>query len=127
MAKGRVAQVIGTVVDIEFPPEELPPQYNAIEITSNGEKMVLEVQAHIGNNWVRCLSMAPTEGLERGIVANMRTTRHLQSWCVMQWRLLARVISPPRTLRPARERGERAHSLRKCIVNAAPLGFRIAG
>jgi F-type H+/Na+-transporting ATPase subunit beta len=69
MAKGRVAQVISTVVDIEFPPEELPPQYNAIEITSNGEKMVLEVQAHIGNNWVRCLSMSPTEGLERGIEA----------------------------------------------------------
>ncbi len=69
MAKGKVAQVIGTVVDIEFPPEELPALYNAIEIPRDGEKIVLEVEHHIGNNWVRCLSMMPTEGLERGIEA----------------------------------------------------------
>ena len=69
MAKGRVAQVIGTVVDIEFPPEELPALYNAIEIARDGEKMVLEVQSHMGNNWVRCLSMNPTEGLARGVEA----------------------------------------------------------
>jgi len=69
MAKGRVVQVIGTVVDIEFPPEELPAQYNAIEIPRKEGKIVLEVEHHIGNNWVRCLSMMPTEGLERGIEA----------------------------------------------------------
>ena len=69
MAKGRVVQVIGTVVDIEFPPEELPAQYNAIEIPREEGKIVLEVEHHIGNNWVRCLSMMPTEGLERGIEA----------------------------------------------------------
>ncbi|OGO08772.1 MAG: F0F1 ATP synthase subunit beta [Chloroflexi bacterium RBG_13_60_13] len=69
MAKGRVAQVIGTVVDIEFPSEELPALYNAIEIARDGEKMVLEVQSHMGNNWVRCLSMNPTEGLARGVEA----------------------------------------------------------
>jgi F-type H+/Na+-transporting ATPase subunit beta len=67
--KGRVAQVIGTVVDIEFPSEQLPALYNAVEIPRNGEKLVLEVQHHIGNNWVRCLSMSPTEGLERGVEA----------------------------------------------------------
>ena len=69
MAKGRVAQIIGTVVDIEFPPEELPALYNAIEIPRKEGKIVLEVEHHIGNNWVRCLSMMPTEGLERGIEA----------------------------------------------------------
>jgi F-type H+-transporting ATPase subunit beta len=69
MAKGRVAQVIGTVVDIEFPPEELPALYNAIEIPRKEGNIVLEVEHHIGNNWVRCLSMMPTEGLERGIEA----------------------------------------------------------
>ena len=69
MAKGRVVQVIGTVVDIEFPPEELPALYNAIEIPRKEGKIVLEVEHHIGNNWVRCLSMMPTEGLERGIEA----------------------------------------------------------
>ena len=69
MAKGKVAQVIGTVVDIEFPPDELPALYNAIEITSDGSKILLEVQDHIGNNWVRCLALSPTDGLERGAEA----------------------------------------------------------
>jgi F-type H+-transporting ATPase subunit beta len=69
MAKGRVSQVIGTVVDIEFPSGELPALYNAVEIPRDGEKMVLEVQQDIGNNLVRCLSMSPTEGLQRGIEA----------------------------------------------------------
>jgi len=66
MAKGKVAQVIGTVVDVEFPPDELPALYNAIEIASGGGKIVLEVQSHLGNNWVRCLALSPTDGLERG-------------------------------------------------------------
>lgn len=69
MAKGKVAQVIGTVVDIEFPPDELPALYNAIEIETGGGKIVLEVQDHMGNNWVRCLALSPTDGLERGAEA----------------------------------------------------------
>ena len=69
MANGKVVQVIGTVVDIEFPPDELPALFNAIEITTSGTKLVLEVQGHIGNNWVRCLALSPTEGLERGLEA----------------------------------------------------------
>ncbi|MFQ6122025.1 MAG: F0F1 ATP synthase subunit beta [Dehalococcoidales bacterium] len=67
--KGKVAQVMGTVVDIEFPPEELPALYNAIEINTGGGKIVLEVQDHLGNNWVRCLALSPTDGLERGAEA----------------------------------------------------------
>jgi F-type H+-transporting ATPase subunit beta len=66
MAKGRVVQVIGTVVDIEFPPEQLPALNNAVEIAHDGGKIVLEVQQHVGNNWVRCLAMSPTDGLQRG-------------------------------------------------------------
>ncbi len=69
MAKGRVVQVMGTVVDIQFPPEELPALYNAIEIPHDQNKIVLEVQQHIGNNWVRCLALCPTDGLGRGIEA----------------------------------------------------------
>ena len=69
MAKGKVAQVIGTVVDIEFPPDELPALYNAVEISHDGGKIVLEVQQHVGNNWVRCLAMSPTDGLQRGVEA----------------------------------------------------------
>ena len=69
MAKGKVVQVIGTVVDIEFPPDGLPTLYNALEIDNQGDKLVLEVEQHIGNNWVRCLALGPTEGLARGVEA----------------------------------------------------------
>ncbi len=70
MAEGRVAQVIGTVVDVEFPPEELPALYNAVEIFMAGDKkLVAEVQQHVGNNWVRCLSMDITDGMKRGDLA----------------------------------------------------------
>ncbi len=69
MAKGKVVQIIGTVVDIEFPQENLPAIYNAIEVMQDGQKMVMEAVQHIGNNWVRCLALCPTEGLERGAEA----------------------------------------------------------
>ncbi len=67
--KGRVSQVIGTVVDVEFPPDHLPAIYNAIEIDKNGETLVAEVQQHLGNNWVRVLAMDTTDGLRRGATA----------------------------------------------------------
>lgn len=69
MAKGKIVQVIGTVIDIEFPPNELPKLFNALEISTPSGKFILEVQDHIGNNWVRCLSLAPSEGLARGTEA----------------------------------------------------------
>ncbi|MDP2726800.1 MAG: F0F1 ATP synthase subunit beta [Dehalococcoidia bacterium] len=69
MAKGKVVQIIGTVVDVEFPPEELPAIRNALEISIDGNKLVVEVQQHLGNNWVRCLAMGPTDGVPRGIEA----------------------------------------------------------
>ena len=65
-ATGSVVQVIGTVVDVEFPPDQLPSVYNAIEIDNNGEAIVAEVQQHLGNNWVRALAMTTTDGLRRG-------------------------------------------------------------
>ncbi|MBI4267457.1 MAG: F0F1 ATP synthase subunit beta, partial [Chloroflexi bacterium] len=69
MAKGKVVQVIGTVVDVEFPPEGLPAIFNSIEVMSDGRKLVLEAQEHMGNNQVRCLALSPTEGLARGAEA----------------------------------------------------------
>ncbi|MBI2869567.1 MAG: F0F1 ATP synthase subunit beta [Chloroflexi bacterium] len=69
MAKGKVVQVIGTVVDIEFPPDELPALYNAVEINTPAGQLVLEVEDHLGNNWARCLSLSPTDGLWRGAEA----------------------------------------------------------
>ncbi|MCX7912414.1 MAG: F0F1 ATP synthase subunit beta [Dehalococcoidales bacterium] len=69
MVKGKVVQVIGTVVDVEFPPEALPALYNAVEIPTEQGRIVLEVQDHLGNNWVRCLALGPTDGLARGAEA----------------------------------------------------------
>jgi F-type H+-transporting ATPase subunit beta len=69
MAKGKVVQIIGTVVDVEFPPDELPAIYNAVEIGAGEGKVVAEVEQHLGNNWVRCLAMGSTDGLGRGTEA----------------------------------------------------------
>ena len=66
MATGKIVQVIGTVVDVEFPPGEMPAVFNSLETKIGDEKLVLEVEQHIGNNWVRCLALGPTEGLKRG-------------------------------------------------------------
>jgi F-type H+-transporting ATPase subunit beta len=66
MATGKVVQVIGTVVDVEFPADQLPGIYNGLELTLNGERLVLEVEQHVGNSWARCLALGPTDGLARG-------------------------------------------------------------
>jgi len=66
-ATGRIIQVLGGVVDVEFPPDQLPEIYFAVEVPRDGEQpLILEVQKHLGNNWVRCLAMDTTEGLQRG-------------------------------------------------------------
>ncbi len=66
--RGRVSQVIGTVVDVEFPSGDLPSLFNAVEITTDSGTIVAEVEQHLGNNWVRCLAMNSTDGLRRGAV-----------------------------------------------------------
>ncbi len=66
---GKIKQVIGAVVDVSFPGEEskLPEIFNALEITrENGEKLILEVQQHLGEDSVRAIAMDATEGLTRG-------------------------------------------------------------
>ena len=65
MATGKVVQVLGPVVDVEFPPEELPEIYSAVETTIDGRKLVMEVQQHLGNDWVRAVAMSSTDGLKR--------------------------------------------------------------
>jgi F-type H+-transporting ATPase subunit beta len=69
-ATGRVIQITGPVVDIEFPAGRLPAIYNAVEIArGDGVKIVCEVQQHLGNNWVRSVAMTTTDGLARGAAA----------------------------------------------------------
>jgi F-type H+-transporting ATPase subunit beta len=72
MAKGttgRVVQIMGPVVDIEFPGGELPEIYDAVEIPHDDSKLVVEVQQHLGDEWVRCVAMSTTDGLRRGLEA----------------------------------------------------------
>src|SRR6188472_4694865 len=93
MATGKVIQITGPVIDVEFPPGDLPAIYNALEIKrpkearssaatdGNGGKsgksavsalddtLVVEVQQHLGNNWVRTVAMSTTDGLSRGLDA----------------------------------------------------------
>jgi F-type H+-transporting ATPase subunit beta len=72
MNKGNIVQVIGPVVDVEFAStKELPRIYNALEIeydvNGTASKLTLEVQQHLGENWVRTIAMSSTEGLKRGM------------------------------------------------------------
>ncbi|MDQ2689391.1 MAG: F0F1 ATP synthase subunit beta, partial [Chloroflexota bacterium] len=83
MATGKVIQITGPVIDVEFPAGELPAIYNALEIarpeqaqrqSNDGEgassqdgSLVVEVQQHLGNNWVRAVAMSSTDGLARGL------------------------------------------------------------
>lgn len=69
MNKGKIVSIIGPVVDIEFE-EKLPEIYNAIEIRRDKkQKLVLEVQSHLGSNLVRTVAMGSTDGLKRGFEA----------------------------------------------------------
>src|ERR1700690_1956020 len=69
-ATGRGIQITGAVVDIVFPAGQLPAIYNAVEIQrKDQEPLVVEVQQHLGNNWVRTVAMTTTDGLARGVDA----------------------------------------------------------
>jgi F-type H+-transporting ATPase subunit beta len=75
MAKGsigKIVQIMGAVVDVAFPPGELPEIYHALTVErdrTDGARgpLVLEVQQHLGNSWVRCVAMDSTDGLRRGM------------------------------------------------------------
>ncbi len=86
-AQGKVVQIMGPVLDVQFPADQLPDIYNALtiplteaaaEVNSEGEgkgwqtkptRLVVEVQQHLGNDWVRCVAMGATDGLRRGMMA----------------------------------------------------------
>lgn len=65
MNVGKITQIIGAVVDVEFK-DQIPEIYNALEIDLRGEKLILETQSHLGDNVVRTVSMGSTDGLKRG-------------------------------------------------------------
>ncbi len=69
--QGQIVQVIGAVIDVEFQDAEIPPIYNALEVTYQVKgktiKLILEVQQHLGESWVRTIAMGSSEGLKRGM------------------------------------------------------------
>jgi F-type H+/Na+-transporting ATPase subunit beta len=72
LQNGRITQVIGPVVDVEFPPGALPPVYAALALTNPGiddreNNLIIEVAQHLGENTARCIAMDSTEGLVRGM------------------------------------------------------------
>src|SRR4029453_16200705 len=72
---GRVVQVIGPVLDVEFPEGHLPEIHNAVIVQDDGKEtgvpidVIAEVAQHLGENRVRCVSMKPTDGMVRGMKA----------------------------------------------------------
>src|SRR3972149_5994654 len=75
MSDGKIVQVIGPVVDVEFEPDRLPAIYNALEVSgieakdifTYSQRLVLEVALHLGEGRVRAIAMASTDGLTRGM------------------------------------------------------------
>jgi F-type H+-transporting ATPase subunit beta len=66
---GKVVQVIGPVLDVEFEPEHLPELYNAITVALDSGRLVAEVEQHIGRNQIRAVAMSTTDGVVRGMDA----------------------------------------------------------
>lgn len=70
-ARGRIVQIQGAVVDVEFPAGDLPSLYEALSIKRPGATdMIMEVQKQLPDNWVRCISMDSTDGLKRGMLVD---------------------------------------------------------
>jgi F-type H+-transporting ATPase subunit beta len=67
MATGKIVQIIGAVVDVEFPQSEVPSVYDALNVTESKERLVLEVQQQLGGGVVRCIVMGSSDGLRRGV------------------------------------------------------------
>ena len=69
MAEGKIREIIGAIVDIEFSSDGLPAIYNAIKIDEEDIHLTLEVMQHLGNDFVRCVALSSTDGLRRGMTA----------------------------------------------------------
>jgi len=63
---GKITQVVGVVIDVEFERDHLPAIYNALEVTLNGKKILFEVAQHLDESTIRAISLASTDGLKRG-------------------------------------------------------------
>jgi|GEM_PF-3488500 len=82
MNKGKIVQVMGPVVDVEFENNDLPYIKDALEVDNNGKKCIMEVAQHIGNNTVRCIMLSSSEAgiwrlwLQAPVLKCLSATRH---------------------------------------------------
>ncbi|WP_370374850.1 F0F1 ATP synthase subunit beta [Maricaulis sp.] len=113
-SKGRIAQITGAVVDVEFE-GTLPDILNALETTNDGKKLVLEVAQHLGENTVRTIAMDATEGLQRGTEV---TDTGSPITVPVGPGTLGRIMSV--TGEPIDEAGDVAHTQRAPIHRPAP-------
>ena len=65
MSQGKIVQIIGAVIDVEFPRDSIPRVYDALKVESTG--LTLEVQQQLGDGVVRCIAMGSSDGLKRGL------------------------------------------------------------
>ena len=99
MKTGKIVQVMGPVVDVEFQDEDLPAIRDALEVQNGDKKCVMEVAQHIGNKTVRCIMLASSEGLSRDmeVIATVALRHRLASrpWdvCSMSWARRSTVAS----------------------------------
>ena len=106
--KGKIVQVLGAVVDVEFPQDQLPEIYNEVRTRPSGldHDLILEVEQHLGNNWVRALTLADTDGLRRGAAAVGQAPDHAGQLC------------------PEETRGNPARRQGLFLLGRKPLRFR---
>ena len=113
---GHISQVIGPVLDVRFEPGQIPPIYNALEVTrEDGDKVVLEVAQHLGENTVRAVAMDSTDGLVRGM--DVKDTGEYISTPVGE-EILGRILNV--TGDPVDEAGDVNAKVRWPIHRAAP-------
>ena len=67
MSNGKIVQIIGAVIDVEFPRDAIPKVYDALKV--DGTELTLEVQQQLGDGIVRCIALGSSDGLKRGLVA----------------------------------------------------------
>ena len=78
MSSGRIVQIIGAVIDVEFPRNEVPKVYDALKVAD--KNITLEVQQQLGDGVVRTIAMGSTEGLSRGLAVNGTGAHPLYQW-----------------------------------------------
>ncbi len=121
MGTGKIVQVIGPTVDVQFTPEELPPIYNALVVERSGQNsnLTLEVAQHIGDNMVRTIALASTDGLVRGM--KVIDTKKPISVPVGD-QTLGRIFNL--LGEPLDEKGPMAHPDKKWPIHRTPPGFQ---